>query len=254
MPRLNIEDCVSYEVKGAMHLTDYLVRFQLVSPRRISKYEEFVLHGRQDVDALLPPAPNRKAVLYNLNAVKKNLDDIFFRVKKGWFARQFKIESPLDFLRLSIDHTSNPSYVFTNGQSFASVVVRDEQRFEIVWQSTRMSAPYQEIHALIDPDAAGCFTSYSAAETAIRSRLSKLEFRAVSWAMALTMRRCYCNLRELLRKVRTSLTPTSPGFVDRATNFKRIGTSIRTRSLIRLGSMDFELSHAGRACILNSLA
>jgi hypothetical protein len=52
MPRLQIEDCVSYEVKDVVYLTDYLIRFQLTKPRRISEYEEFVLQERSDIDSL----------------------------------------------------------------------------------------------------------------------------------------------------------------------------------------------------------
>ena len=178
MPQLKIEDCVSYEVNGVLHLTEYLIRFQLVRPRKISEYVEFVLDGRSDVDELFPEAPNREAVLYNVNAVKKNLENIFFRIKKSWFARTYNIQSAGDFLKFSVDHTSHPTYIFTNGQRFISLVIRNE-RFEIVQQSMRLSMPEQEVHELIDPDLAKSFSSYSAAETAIRKYLSELQFVSV---------------------------------------------------------------------------
>jgi hypothetical protein len=114
-----------------------------------------------------------------VNAVKKNLDNIFFRIKKSWFARTYNIKSPLDFLRFSIDHKSSPTYLFTNGQTFLSLVVREPQRFEVVSHPISMSHPYNELHELIDPETAGCFASYSAAETAIRRRLSVLKFEVV---------------------------------------------------------------------------
>src|SRR5206468_3336714 len=42
-----------------------------------------------------------------------------------------------------------------------------------------MSDPYNELHELIDPDSAGCFATYSAAETAIRRLLSVLKFETM---------------------------------------------------------------------------
>ena len=179
MPKLRLEDCVSYKISDAVYLTDYLVRFQLVQPRKISEYMEFVLHERSDIDALFPNAPNRDAVLYNVNTVRKELDNVFFRIKKSWFARTFNITSPLDFLKFSINHTSEPTYIFTNGQRFMSVVVKNEQRFETVRHSGRLSSYQQETHELIEPESAACFSSYGAAETVIRQQLAELSIRAV---------------------------------------------------------------------------
>jgi hypothetical protein len=182
--RIELEDSVDVPTVGATHIAEHLIRFQFAEERPISPYHRALLEGAEDAAGILPEAPNRPGILHNLDQLRRRFEETWKAHEASAALRFAGVGSPLDLVRLDIEHCCRPRYVYMNGQTVMTLVERQARLFEV--------APHRNLEDVlgfgsiygpwtsVDPGRIRHYSSLSAAETWIRANLSSLSVRALS--------------------------------------------------------------------------
>jgi hypothetical protein len=188
-PRIEVEDVFDEDIPitEGEHLGACLLRVRLTRPLPVSPYHRYLLEGGTDVATLLPGAKNREAVAYNLDGVRQRLREAFARQGRARLLREAGLEGETGLLRLSVQHCSEPAWLYTNGQGAVSVIERGGV-FEAVPHVFPLSSlkRYLEFGSEYSVDVAvpvsfgARFPSLPAAETWIAATLGRIQLSPLS--------------------------------------------------------------------------
>ena len=176
--QIRLEDSFEFPTRDVRYLNDHLLRFRLERPREPSAYHRFFLGEYSSADELFPEAPNQKAVEYNLASFAKELDAGLVRTRDCHFVEGTAIRSRRDLMAFNVDHYCNPTYLYTNGQAIISLVMRNQDRFELAYHPRlpafcRFNSDYG-VGILIVPDNVRSATSFDDAERMAQEVLSRV--------------------------------------------------------------------------------
>lgn len=177
--KLPIKEFGNVAINNKKYLNEFLVRFQYTQNKKPIKMYSMILKGDDDTPKLFPDAPNREAVTYNFEHSIKGFKKAFTENQNAQFVKQGIVKDFKDLLKINIDHTYNPIYIYTNGQKIVTMVKRGKL-FEIALHKDyhKFFGFFSEYNRDISLEIYRLkrFNSLVAAETEIRILLSKLDF------------------------------------------------------------------------------
>ncbi len=131
--RIEVENFTDLPVKNVHYLSEKVIRFQLESPTELSGYERLLLGEYESIEQIHPGAPNRSAVEYNLDRMRRGLEESLAEMTQNAVAEERAIRTAKDLLLFHVEHLHRPTYLYTNCQAFVSVVARSSTRFEVLF-------------------------------------------------------------------------------------------------------------------------
>lgn len=181
--QIRLEEAVPFPAKDVLYLNDQLIRFRLECPRLPSAYQRFFMGEFSSADEVLPEAPNREAVEYNLASLAKALDAALALTRDRPFGEGCAVMSRQDLLSLNLDHFCRPTCLYTNGQAIVSLVQRNPARFEVVYHPSlwHFNGFGSHCGGLISAEHVRIASSYEDAERIAQKRLSKVK----TWTLRL---------------------------------------------------------------------
>jgi len=156
------------------HLGDALIRFRLARPRPPSGYE-------QCLGEPAGPAAQFPSVVEHARRVRQRFEETLAEQRESPLLRSAGVESVSDLLRFNEDHFCRPDWLYTNGQSIASVVKRPPETFETILHPSLADflnfVRTDILTPLVDPGRGARFASQAATESWIGQRLSRILLR-----------------------------------------------------------------------------